>query len=294
LYKLSENVIQLGNRHFNYFLVGQKEAAIIECGVTGGVLSLEKQWNEMSSRPNIKFLFAMHAHFDHVCGIPKLKELFPQAKVLGSNEAQKVLNKPKIVEDFFYQDEMMSELLLNEGILQTKHQSSPYKTITFDQIISEGEEIALAGNLKIKVLDAPGHSPCGLACYLPEEQVMFLSDAAGFQISDNEIFPIFFQSYEIYMETIMRLMGLPTRILCPPHEKIWVNSNVQDFYQRALDSARWAFNTISHMLDDGWDEEKMMQTLFQHYYRGNLKIYTTKNINTCIQLLIRRVKESLR
>ncbi|MEN6462456.1 MAG: MBL fold metallo-hydrolase [Syntrophomonas sp.] len=293
MYKLSENVIQLGNRHFNYFLVGQREAAIIECGVTGGVLSLEKQWSEISSRPDIKFLLAMHAHFDHVCGIPKLKELFPQAKLLGSKQAQQVLNKPKIVEDFFYQDGLMSEVLFNEGILQTKPQEPPPKAIILDQIIGEGDNIVLDGNLKIKVLDAPGHSPCGLACYLPGEQVMFLSDAAGFQISDYEIFPIFFHSYELYLETIKKLMTFPTRILCLPHENIWINSGINDFYLRALDSAQWAFNSISRMLDDGWEEESIKQTLFRHYYQGNLKIYTTQNINICIQLLIRRVKECL-
>lgn len=294
MYKLSENVIQLGNHHFNYFLVGRQEAAIIECGVTGGVMNLEKQWNEMPSKPDVKFLLAMHAHFDHVCGIPKLRELFPQANVLSSKEAQKVLNNPKIVEDFFYQDDMMSEVLFNEGLLPTKNKLHPPKTISIDQIIGEGDNIALAGGVNLKVLNAPGHSPCSVACYLPEEKVMFLSDAAGFQISDTEIFPVFFYNYELYIETIMRLSSFPSRILCFPHGMIWINGNIQHFYQSALNSARWALENITRMLDDGWDDEKIRQSLFPRYYRGNLKIYTTKNINTCIKLLIRRVKEALR
>lgn len=291
--RLTENVMQLGNRHFNYFVVGQQEAVVIECGVTGGVISFHNQWVQLPTRPNIKYLLAMHAHFDHVCGIPALKGMFPASKLLGSKEAQKVLSKSKIMEDLFGQDRQMSEVLINEGILKIKATEYTAEPIILDQIIGEGEEIKLTGNLTIKVLDAPGHSPCSLACYLPGEQFMFLSDAAGFQISDEEIFPIFFQGYEAYMETIKRLMGFPTLVLGVPHERVWTGKEVNYFYQRALESAREVFNIISHRLNDGWNEEKIKETLFLRYYRGNLQIYTPQNINTCIDLLIRRVKECL-
>jgi len=132
-----------------------------------------------------------------------------------------------------------------------------------------------------------------VACYLPGEQVMFLSDAAGFQISDTEIFPIFFQGYEMYVETIKRLMGFPTRVLGIPHERIWVQDEVPFFYQRALDSAQQAFDSIEKMLDKGMDEEIMERQLLSYYYKGDLRIYTPENIETCVKLLIQRVKECL-
>ncbi|MGI5921206.1 MAG: MBL fold metallo-hydrolase [Syntrophomonadaceae bacterium] len=288
--RISENVIQMGNRHFNYFLVGNQEKAIIECGVTGGVQSVKSKLEELPNWPDVKYLVAMHAHFDHICGIPALKELFPQAKVLGSNDTHKVVSKPKILENFFYQDQMMSKTLVDEGILNGLPKGPPNNAIAIDQIIGEGDVIELNG-LKIKVLEAPGHSPCSLACYLPEEQVMFLSDAAGFQISESEIFPIFFQSYKLYMETIKRLKGFPTRVLCLPHEQVWVKRDIDDFYVRAMESACWVFDSINSMLDAGWEEEKIVETLFNYYYRGNLRIYTPENITICVQLLIRRVKE---
>jgi glyoxylase-like metal-dependent hydrolase (beta-lactamase superfamily II) len=237
-------------------------------------------------------MVAMHAHFDHICGVPKLREIFPDAGVLGSRETQRVVGKPKILEDFFRQDEMISEVLAEEGILSAKPDQPRDKTIAIDQIIAEGDEIKPdRGGLSIKVLDAPGHSPCSLACYLPREQTMFLSDAAGFQISDSEIFPIFFQGYDLYIHTLKRLMRFPTRILCIPHEQIWTGHRVSEFYQRALESARRAFDTISQMLDAGWDDDTIRQKLFSHYYQGNLKIYTPANINICVGLLLRRVKE---
>lgn len=291
--RLSENVVQLGNRHFNYFVLGQEEAAVIECGVSGGVYSFQKQWEQWQGKPKIRYLLAMHAHFDHVCGIPALRELFPEARLLGSAEAQKVLGNPKILKDFFAQDKCMSELLIQEEIIDSDVQSYFAEQIVLDEIIGEGDELELAGSLRLKILDAPGHSPCGLAAYLPAEQLMFLSDAAGFQISDEEIFPIFFQGYEIYMETLKRLMGFPTRILGIPHERIWTAGEVAGFYKRAINSAQQAFESIRNMLEQGIDDEVIKSTLYSRYYHGALRIYTPANIKLCVHILLRRVKECL-
>jgi len=283
----------MGNRHFNYFIVGQDEAAVIECGVTGGVISLSRQWMQLVRKPAIRYLIASHAHFDHVCGVPALRELFPEASVLASSEAQRVLGKPKIVQNFFAQDEKMSAVLAAEEILEEIPASPQSEAIGVDRVIGEGEEIILRGGLKLRVIDAPGHSPCSLAFYLPQEQVMFVSDSGGFQISDDSLFPIFFQGYEMYQETLNRLRGFPTRILAIPHERIWGQNEVQSFYDRAIKTAQDAYANIERMLDNGRDEEDIKRDLFSYYYRGNLRIYTTDNISTCVELLLRRVKECL-
>ncbi|PKM76590.1 MAG: Zn-dependent hydrolase [Firmicutes bacterium HGW-Firmicutes-15] len=291
--KLTENVMRLGNRHFNFFVVGQKEAAIVECGVTGGVTSLSKQWLQMEGKPAIRYLITSHAHFDHVCGIPALRDLYPQAQVLASKEAQKVLSKTKIINNFFQQDEKMSAVLLAEGLVADKITSPSIEAIVVDQTLEEGDSIDLRDGLRLQVIASPGHSPCSLAYYFPTDQVMFLSDAGGFQISDEDLFPVFFQGYEMYIETIKRLMGFPTRILGIAHERLCVKSEIESFYMRALESARSAFRNIETMLNNGMNEDEMKQVLFSTYYQGNLRIYTPENINACIELLIRRVKESL-
>ncbi len=291
--RISDHVIQLGNRHFNYFIVGQKEAAVIECGVTGGVASLNAQWEKINEKPAVRYLVASHAHFDHVCGIPSLRRLFPEAEVLASAEARKVLGTSKIMRNFFEQDEEMSSILINEGILDCAPVSPHPEIIEVDRIIGGGEELSLAGGINLQVIDAPGHSPCNLAFYLPQEQIMFVSDTAGFQIADDSLFPIFFQGYELYLESLKKLKGYPTRILAVPHEKIWSGSEIEAFYDRAIKAARTAFVNIEKKLDGGWDDEAIKSDLFAYYYRGNLKIYNTTNISLCVELLLRRVKECL-
>jgi len=291
--QLTDNVVLLGNKYFNHCVVGNEEAIMIECGVTASVANLKSQWHRLSKRPNIRHLVAMHAHFDHVCGIPMLLELFPQSKVLATEIAQEVLTKPKIVRNFFYQDEKMSAVLANEGILSEKPKSFRLDTIAVDRTIEAGTMIDLDGNLTLEIISTPGHSPCGIACYFPQDQVMMVSDACGFQISDTEIFPIFFQSYKLYIQTIKKLMRYPTRILVTAHGQVWLKDDVKQFYQRALDSARVVYGEIRKMIYKNIDDSTIIQKLFSRYYHKNLRIYTPENIETCGQLLLKRVKECL-
>lgn len=292
--RLSDNVLQMGNRHFNYFLVGRRQCFLVECGVSGGVISLAADLQKMPEISEVTGILAMHEHFDHVCGIPALREMFAGVPVLAHPRAERILRKQAVVEDFFRQDEKMSDILLQRGLIDHKPISPCIGEIGIDGILEEGQYLPVEKGLQLQILETPGHSPCSLAAYLPGEQVMFLSDAAGYQIDDQSIFPIFFQGYDLYMESIKRLMGFPTRVLALPHGTVWAGRREMDaFYQRALQSAQDTFQLIQTMLEEGLSPESMQEVLFSRYYRDDLMIYTPENIQLCVKLLIQRVGECL-
>ena len=78
--RLTDNIWCLGNHLFHFFVVGQKQSVIVECGVSGAVAICGG--NGPSCTPGLRSLqlLAMHAHFDHICGIPHLLEFFPKAR----------------------------------------------------------------------------------------------------------------------------------------------------------------------------------------------------------------------
>lgn len=291
---ISENVACLGNRHFHFYVVGREKAAIIECAVSGAAANFRRQWAALAPpKPKVEYLMAMHAHFDHVCGIPALKEMFPAAKVAASAKAQRVLSKAEIVADFFSQDQSMLDVLNQEGLLDEWVAIPQVEKIEVEYVLEPGNTLSLDQGLDLEIIVAPGHSSDSLAAWLPADKILFISDAAGFQMSDSEIFPIFFQSYPIYMETLKRLRGYPARIIGIPHETIWQGSDIELFYQRAINAAEEVFALVRDYSEKGLSQEEMHKLLFQRYYRGDLRIYTTNNIGICIDLLIKRVQECL-
>lgn len=289
--RLTDNVICLGNQHFHHYLVGQERAAVVECGVSGSMVSFRQQWMPLQDKPQIRYVVASHAHFDHVCGIPALRDLFPRAELVASAEAKKVLVNPRILQDFFSQDQRMTQLLIREGIIGEDPKTPVPERIVVDTVVQGGDVLDLGGGLKLEVIDVPGHSPCNLAFYLARDRVMFLSDTAGFQTSDQSIFPIFFLDFQMYMDSIRRLMSYPARVLATPHERIWTDEDVPRFYQRALDSAQEAYDYIKGRLDKGLDDDTIKLELFERYYRERLRIYVPENIALCVDLLLRRVKK---
>lgn len=292
--KLTDKIWCLGNRHFNMFIVGKKRAVIVECGVSGAVANLRQQWPYLQPQPEITHLLAMHAHFDHICGIPNLCKLFPQAQVAASAIGSKVMEKDKVMTGFFAQDKEMINVLDKQGILNDVADGADPQTIKTQVVLNDGDILTVEKGCTLKMVSAPGHSPCSMAAYMPEEKVLFTSDACGFQISDEEIFPIFFQGYEMYVDSIRSLRGYPADILAIPHERIWKGAEeIAAFYDRALKAAQQAYDSIRQMSETGVAVEDMKKILFDRYYKGNLRIYTKGNIKLCVSLLIKRVQECL-
>ena len=84
------------------------------------------------------------------------------------------MGNTKIVGNFFQQDRHMSETLTREGILQETPRQEPADNLVVNRVIEGGEFIMLDDNITVVIIAVPGHSPCGLACYLPEKQIMIV------------------------------------------------------------------------------------------------------------------------
>ncbi|MGD9878414.1 MBL fold metallo-hydrolase [Desulfococcus sp.] len=282
--QLTDHVTVFGNEDFRHYLVGEYQDMLIECGVTASAARFAEQLSD-AGRDAPDKLLVMHAHFDHVCGIPELKRRFPNAEVLASSAAARVLDNPKVIAGFFDQDRKVA------GYPETGASGANAgcsERIAVDRIVNGGDRIALKGGEHLELIAAPGHSPCGLAAWFEKDRVLFVSDALGFQISDDMIFPVFFHAYQAYIETIERLGKYPAEVLAFPHERIWRGKDVKAVFERALFAARNVREEIVSAADEGRDLSGLKAVLFDRFYRGKLQIYTPENIRLCVDLLVRR------
>ncbi|MDL2270079.1 MBL fold metallo-hydrolase [Desulfosarcina sp. OttesenSCG-928-A07] len=289
--QLADHTTVLGTDHFRHFLVGEHQDVMIECGVTESARHVVKQMADSGGHGPDKLLVT-HAHFDHVCGIPLLKHHFPHAEVLASSVAARVLDNPTVVTGFFDQDRQIPKDPAMDGSEADTDSLPRQDRISVDRIVSGGEHILLKGGSILELMDAPGHSPCGLAAWYEKDRVLFVSDALGFQISDDTIFPLFFHAFGPYMETIRKLKQYPAGILAIPHERIWRGKDVADVFSRALSTAQELRDTVIAEADKGRDLLELEQMLFDTCYQENLRIYTPENIRLCVKLLVRRSLES--
>lgn len=88
----------------------------------------------------IKGLLLTHIHYDHIYGLPKLKEMFPSLRVYTNEHGKKALTDIRLNFSKYYNDPIAYE--------------SEY-VVTCD----EGSEIELFDGVQAKVYYTPGHNP---------------------------------------------------------------------------------------------------------------------------------------
>lgn len=307
--RLSEHVKVLGNRHFRIYLAGAERYMLIEAGVSAVVPTVQRQLRELK-HPAVDTIVVMHAHFDHICGLPGLRLLLPGAVAAGSAQAAGTLGKQKVLANFFREDLAMTAVLREQGLVEESGGGNgPAVTggredaggmadnlalvpeeIKLDLVLEDGCRSDLGGGVELIFFHAPGHSPCSMAAYCPADEVLFVSDSTGFQIDSGGVFPIFFDGYDAYVDTIKKMAEMPVNVVAVAHEDIVAGrENVKKYFRMVLDCAEKARETIEVLHKAGKSREAVSEELFSIYYRGLLKIYSQQNIKLCTEILTRRI-----
>ena len=116
---------------------------------------------------DIKYIILTHGHSDHICGVNDHLDDFPQAKVVA-DEAEKP---------------MLEDARLNQSTMF----GSP-QTVKADIWVKDGDELEV-GDLKLKFVHTPGHTPGGRCIYVASENILFSGDTLFRQSIGRTDFP---------------------------------------------------------------------------------------------------------
>ena len=120
----------------NTYIVSENNSAwvwLVDVGDIEGVL------NSLTKKTFIKGVFITHPHFDHIYGINKLIDAFPECVVYSSEEGKQGLFSDKLNLSFYHDDPIT---FLGSNI----------------QILSENDKIELFGNCYLETIETPGHN----------------------------------------------------------------------------------------------------------------------------------------
>lgn len=133
----------------NYLLIDEKskEAVLIDCSEyiedVGVVL---KNYDA-----KLKYILITHGHFDHVLGINKFHEMYPETQIIAP-----LLDKDLIEDIGTFVDRFIGGM----GQVDVPH---------VDNYVSENDEFTI-GEHKIKIISTPGHTKGGV-CYSVDEKI---------------------------------------------------------------------------------------------------------------------------
>jgi glyoxylase-like metal-dependent hydrolase (beta-lactamase superfamily II) len=106
---------------------------------------------------NINGIFLTHSHFDHIYGINKIIEKFPDCIIYTSKSGNKALYSDKLNLSKYHE----SPLIFNGNNVK---------------IINENDKIEIFPNISLEVIETPGHSRGSVCFYCEEENTLWSGD----------------------------------------------------------------------------------------------------------------------
>ena len=229
-----------------------------------------------------------HPHSDHFTGLEGLRERFPQAVVITGTGAREFVQHPKAAGMILAEDRFMSRALAARGIVPGR---APLRRIEFPQDpITVDEKLVIdLGGLDLECRKVNGHAPGNIVVHLPQLQTLILSDSLGFHFPGRGFCPLFFTGYADYMDTLDRLAFLQPKIIGPAHQGPLFDRQAGQALAQARQDARSLHKRIVNAQARGKD---IRDKLFEEYYKDEFRLYSPANIESCVQLLVRRALEA--
>ena len=232
--KITDRIHFLGRKESCvYILKGKEEYAMLGGGMIHTVSDIIKQIKDLNiEEAKIKRIVILHSHFDHCGAVPFLKKQWPWVKVTASAKAKELLSSPKVLKTIDH----LNRLILKRNKYENKAKNllSPFE-IEIEDIV-HGGDILSCDDLTMEVIDAPGHSSCSIAIYVPEEKAMFASDAGGIPFGD-QIFTAANSDFDKYQNSLKKMSKYDINIFLAEHFGAMTGKDAQTFLQRSIDSA---------------------------------------------------------
>ncbi|MCG8619831.1 MAG: MBL fold metallo-hydrolase [Desulfobacterales bacterium] len=136
--------LEVGPIMANCFILGcenTKEAVVIDPGDDADRILMALAKEELT----VKYLINTHGHFDHVGANKRMKETTAAPIAIHAGDAP-----------------MLTELSRSAAMFGLSAENSPEA----DQLLEDGDEITF-GEITLKVIHTPGHSPGGVCLHTP-------------------------------------------------------------------------------------------------------------------------------
>ena len=167
---------------------------LVDCGDISPVL--DQIGALTNSSIILKGVLLTHVHYDHIYGLLKLKELFPNVRVYTNEIGRKILGSEKLNMSKYHEDPIAF---------------GPENVV----VCGDGDEIELYEGTKAKVHYTPGHNPSCLTFEVGE--YLFTGDSyiPGIKVVTN----LPGGDKDKATESLNRILELAKgKILCPGHE----------------------------------------------------------------------------
>lgn len=269
-----------------YLIIADGATLLLDSGFDFSADKTAANIRERLNGRTLDYILASHSHYDHMSGIPKIKQAYPDCVVVGSRHAQAMAAKDKVRE---HMRNLNASYARDVGV---EPPPDRIDELAVDVALEDGEELSLPG-MTVRGVATPGHTRCAMSYYIPEERFLFCSETLGIAPEYPEVTPCFIVGYGMTLDSIERSRQLRAERVLVSHTGLVPDGDVELFFNKSRQAVEEAVDLLVEMHESGCDDDAIIDALLQKYYIGSADLQPKRAFVLNAQALIPRVLQEL-
>ncbi|WP_411676628.1 MBL fold metallo-hydrolase [Caproicibacter sp.] len=237
-----------------FLILTKQKAALVDSGFSFCADKMIRNIKTLLGNRTLDYVLLTHSHYDHASGSAYCRQSFQNVKVLGSAYAAKIFSKPTAIA---VMREMNASAARPYGMTEF---TDKLEDLKIDLTVREGDVIDL-GDVSLQVMEAPGHTKCSIAFYIPRGKMLISCETMGVHAAEHLVSPACLVGYEMSVNFIKRTMELDIEKLLVPHYGVLTGKSCRDFLADALRSNR----QLKEMIVEDYEHGKTQEEIIRHY-----------------------------
>ena len=244
-----------------FLLITEEKTAIVDSGFAFTAKPMVKKMKAELGDRSLDYILLSHSHYDHISGASLMKKTWPDVKIVSAEYAAKIFEK----------ESAMKTIRKMNRAAALYFKKLPFfidslKDTHTDIEVKDGDIIDL-GSVKLKVIEAPGHTKDSIAFYCEEEKLLVTCETMGALAGNDSVMPACLVGFKSTMEFIEKVEKMHPKKMLYPHYGIIDNED--DCMKVIAWSKRdnlEAKDIIVNAYNEGKDLETIKQLVKDKYY----------------------------
>jgi len=248
-----------------FLLLTDSRAAMVDTGFSFTAKEMLGKVSGILGERKLDYILLTHSHYDHVSGASVLKRRWPDAEIIAAEHAAKVFERPNAIKKM---------RKLNRAAARSFGKSQLFrndmKLLHAQRAVHEGDIIDM-GEMRLTVLETPGHTWDTIAFWCPEERFLISNETMGVYASKTEMASECLVSCRKALDFIHRARELaPDKMLMAHYGMVY-----GDICRQTIDMAERDTTKLKDLIvkghSEGMDVEQLKQLVKDTIWVGPMR-----------------------
>ncbi len=208
------------------FIRGSEKAAVYDAGMAYCAPDLVTNIKRVLQGNPLDYVLLSHTHYDHLGGIPYLRQEWPDLKVFGAAHGRQVLERPGALKRIRSLAENATKRYMGPDAPAPEYSD---KDLRIDNVVGNGNTISL-GDRTVRVYETKGHTKCSLSFFIEEDSVLFASESTGVYAGNGVVLPSLLIGYREVLNSIEICRALNAKHIFSSHYLLVEDSAVAGYW----------------------------------------------------------------